>query len=522
LIYYYIYKDDDYGTDSIYEFIYSYRDSPYEYFPGFSSSTAINALMKLKNLKDKIASDAIFSSSSDFTLNNLLTQNLLFAKYKNIDDATLNANYYKYPLPGKNENVSASSINGIFAGISNSALSSEKMNDIFQIIQIITSVEFHKKLAIESNGTHYSPITDIYYDENVCKNIDCELLRNIQPAIIPIPNDYKSYGNNVRSSAYEYLYGNKSANEAAYNMETSTEVEYYTIYDDSNYNENEIVPFDMTNVSEECQAVIQKSMACVEKITSNELDVKFEYLESLNVENLCYPSNKDATADKCKTAVRQGLDAVCQVFDDDTCKDFIADDTIVNLINSGKCIKSDDDIMLLGELALLKSTYLLGCKKSDSGNLCPLGKYATTTAIDYAFTNYQTIERIAEQKYYNDNVNEFEVALNFGNDILSLFPVLKDLNSILVDSCSDASCNKNILAIDKMILATKAVYEKGANVDLKKQYPKLLEMYDGYLDNYRNQKCEMVGFSGNSGAATLKKITFSLVIMMVASILILL
>jgi len=258
-------------------------------------------------------------------------------------------------------------------------------------------------------------------------------------------------------------------------------------------------------------------MACIQKIAS-EIEPKSEYLESLSLETVCMPSNEKTTAENCKTIVKQGLDAVCKVFEADECKDFIADNNVVNLINSGKCQKSQDDILLLGELAALKSVYFMGCKKSDSGKLCPLGQYATTTAIDIAFNNFKTIEKLAEQRYERNNSNELEAALDFGNDALAFFPLLKDLNNILVESCSDASCNKNIIAIDNIVLAAKSAYEKNQNVDLTKQYPKVFELYDGYLNIYRNKKCEMINFSSdNSGATSLKKITYSLVSMIVAA-----
>jgi len=250
------------------------------------------------------------------------------------------------------------------------------------------------------------------------------------------------------------------------------------------------------------------------------------FFKGLNIKDVCNPSEKTSTAENCKVVVKQGLDAVCKVFAEDVCKEFVAEDNIVNLINSSKCEKDEHELSLLGKLAAAKGIYLMGCNKSDSGKYCPLAQYATTTAIDFGFKNFKTMEKIGEFRYGRDNRNEFEGVLNFGNDILTLVPVLKDLNNILVESCSDASCNKNILALDKIVLTAKAAYEKNQKTDLTKKFPKVFEYYENYLSKYRNKECKLVGFphgtDDSSDATTIKRITYSLVTMMVASVLLLL
>jgi len=527
-------SDDDDGSCSIYEYIYSFRDTYYDKFPGFSSSNASNALQYLKRMKSEIASDEIFMSDGEFIIEKLLSKNVLFAKYKNIyDKPDIDTNYYKVSLPGNMEGVSSSYINGQYLAIPNS-ISGENMKAAVLALQYLTSKEVQKKILIE-NKSLYPTIPLLLYDEEVCLEFDCELLKNIQPVLIPNRSDYDTYTFNLRGTLYGYIYGNMDVNTALQNFENY--INNSNTIDDSNLNspddyyyyddDDDDSIFDMKYVSDECKAVIDKTMKCLQKIES-EFNAKVEYFENLKFETVCLPSNKDTNAENCKTIVKQSLDTVCKLFDDDDCKDFIAEDNVVNLINSSKCESEYDDISILGEIASAKSIYLMGCKKSETGNLCPLGKYATSTAVDFFFENFETLEKLGEQRYDINNNNDFEAALDLGNDVLTLAPVLVDLNNILVDSCSDAACNKNIIALDKMILAAKAAYEKNQKVDLTKKFPKVFETYDSYLDNYRNKKCKMINFAADdddgdgNGATSFKKISYSLVIMVVASILLLL
>jgi len=519
---------DKTGSSSIYEFIYSFRESVYDGFPEFTSQAAHDALVKLKQIKDEIASDEIFSSDSNFSVSNIFMGKCLFAKFYNI--AGIDQNYYLAPLPGKREGISSSAITGDYLGISK-YISEDHKNAAIEVLKFLISKETQKGLLME-NKNNYPTISSLLDDEEVCSQIDCKLLRNIQPVFMPITKDFDSFESVLRDSTYNYLYYNEPVDQSLQKIANYMRRESSGSIDDSDLksSHDSFIDFDindddyeMEKASDECKAETQKSVACLRKIES-ELNSKTEYFADLNFENVCMPSNNGTTVEQCKTTVKQAYDTVCNVFDDDVCKDFIADNNVVNLINSSKCEKSEYDVSLLGKIAAVKSAYLMGCKKRKSGELCPLGQYATTTAIDFAFNNFKTIEKLANQRYERNNNNEFEAALDFGNDVLTVAEALEDLNKVLEDSCNDNTCNSNIIALDKMILAAKAAYEKNQKVDLTKQFPVIFEFYNNYLDNFRNQKCQKVGFSieENSGSSTLKKITYTFVSMMIASILLLL
>jgi len=292
-------------------------------------------------------------------------------------------------------------------------------------------------------------------------------------------------------------------------------------YDYFDIGDNE---YGMKNASTECKTQVQRSLKCLRKIESD-IGSKTEYLYDLgnDIINICNPTNTDTSAEKCKNMITEGINMVCKVFENDECSDLIADNSVVDLIKSSKCESNEYDIILIGKIAAVKTAYLMGCKKSKSGDFCPLTKYVTTTAIDYAFKNKNTLSKMGKFRYDKDNNNELESALDFGNDVLTILPVLKDISNILIDSCSDASCNKNILAIDSMVVAAKEAYEKNQKVNLNDKYPKVFEYYDKYLNIYRNKKCSMIPTIGDSsGVSTIKKLSYSLVAMTAASILLLL
>jgi len=284
--------------------------------------------------------------------------------------------------------------------------------------------------------------------------------------------------------------------------------------------------WEVEHLSKECKAELKNSLTCLQKIESGINSKEDYFVEDLNINEVCLPyeDNTKANLDTCKKQIASGYDTICKVFEDDSCKDLLAENSVVNLINNSKCNNNDYDIYLLSEIAAVKSVYLMGCNKAKSGDLCPLAKYVTTTAVDYIYNNFKTIYRFLEQEYGDTN-NEIDLGLSLGNDALTLLPIFKELNNILIDTCKNENCSKNIVAIDNMILAAKAAYEKKQNVDLTKKFPRVFQLYDSYFSNFRKQKCKLITFVNEedaSGASTTKKITYSFAAVVVASVLLLL
>jgi len=90
--------------------------------------------------------------------------------------------------------------------------------------------KFKKKYAI-SNGK-FSAMKELYYDEELCGIIDCELFRNLQLVSRPIYKlkNYDEYSLKYRSYLYEYLYDNATA------IDTLQKIEDIAAITSINYN----------------------------------------------------------------------------------------------------------------------------------------------------------------------------------------------------------------------------------------------------------------------------------------------
>ncbi|ORX80973.1 hypothetical protein BCR32DRAFT_268565 [Anaeromyces robustus] len=83
-----LFNDSESGFCSIYEFIYSYRNSVDSPFPEFSSNEAINALEMIKRLKNEIASDDYAEKIKFHFFNFLYGNSTAYEELQKIDDIT--------------------------------------------------------------------------------------------------------------------------------------------------------------------------------------------------------------------------------------------------------------------------------------------------------------------------------------------------------------------------------------------------------------------------------------------------
>jgi len=103
------------GSMSLFEFICSYRNSNEDPQPKLRSQTTIDALEKIKEMKDEIGEE-IYKAQEDFTMNHLFfADDALFINY------FYNPHYPAYrasALPGRKEGVSGSIVIPTNLGIS--------------------------------------------------------------------------------------------------------------------------------------------------------------------------------------------------------------------------------------------------------------------------------------------------------------------------------------------------------------------------------------------------------------------
>jgi len=124
----------------------------------------------------------------------------------------LNPFYKITTIPGRKEGISSSLIlgNNVSASIYSSK---EKQEAAIKVIEFITSKENIKELSLRNNVL--TGISSIYDDEEVCKVMDCELFKSIQPIVRPTKENenYDEYSMKLRYYVYDFVYGDKSAKE---------------------------------------------------------------------------------------------------------------------------------------------------------------------------------------------------------------------------------------------------------------------------------------------------------------------
>jgi len=214
------FDDSDFGTISLYEFIYSFRESKDSPFPKLTSQTSKNALEKLKQIKEEIASDEIFKGEFAFSYKKWISNKLLFLKhYYNL---SLYDNYKVTTLPGSSTGISGSVISGLNLGI-NKYIRDENKKAAITVFEYLTSKEVQKKLIIDRKIL--SSIFSLYDDIEVCKVVDCEVFLNSQLIATPTSQnkDYNDWSSAFRSSIYNYLYGNKTTSEVLREAKKSIE-----------------------------------------------------------------------------------------------------------------------------------------------------------------------------------------------------------------------------------------------------------------------------------------------------------
>jgi len=207
-----LFDNNEIGTCSLYEFIYSCRNELNETFPELTSETTVKSLELLKHIKDEIGSDSLFGKSDGYALDKINNGTALFIKYWNFGYSPF---YHVSPLPGIKEGISGTVVGGYNLGI-NKYIIEEKLKAAIIAFKHITSKEIQKKIVV-MNHHLFSAIPSLYGDMTVCEVVDCGFFKSIQPIVRPISviKDYDTYSIHFRNYIYEYLYDNKiSAREA--------------------------------------------------------------------------------------------------------------------------------------------------------------------------------------------------------------------------------------------------------------------------------------------------------------------
>ncbi|KAL6630151.1 hypothetical protein U3516DRAFT_822234 [Neocallimastix sp. 'constans'] len=226
--------DSETGTTSLFDFLYSFRNTVDSPFPEINSPELKNALVKLKQIKNEISNEELFSMSTINIYFDLFNDKSLFIKYVNREDDASVFNYkidksFKMGiLPGNKENISGSSIWADNIGITN-FISDEKKEKANIVMSYLTSKENQRKLILKFKS--YSAITSLYKDEKICKEIDCHFFEKNQFFVRPTNNysNYEQYSEQFRHYIYDYLFKNVDLDKTIKYIDDITKVHYVKI-----------------------------------------------------------------------------------------------------------------------------------------------------------------------------------------------------------------------------------------------------------------------------------------------------
>ncbi|ORX75703.1 periplasmic binding protein-like II [Anaeromyces robustus] len=233
IVYYHgLVPDSETGSCSLIEFIHSFRKSKKSPYPEARSQETGDALTMIKKLKDELSSDMEFLSGDDYFFQKIFTDNALFLKFWYIPG--INPAYNITILPGNVEGVSGTVIGGNNMAISTFS-TEEKQLASFKVMEYLTSYDIQKKNIKENDLI--SPIPELYNDENLCKEVDCEFIKSFQPINRPSYDviSYDKYSQRFRTSANSYIYGNASLPEVLRNIDDISRVYYFSISTEESY-----------------------------------------------------------------------------------------------------------------------------------------------------------------------------------------------------------------------------------------------------------------------------------------------
>jgi len=217
--------DYEMGSCSIYEYLYSCRDSKKDSFQEISNDSMLKALEMLKRIKNEISSDELFKSSVNYNDKLVMEGNILF--YNSYYGCPINQNYEQSPLPGATEDLTGTYIGGYNIGI-NRYISKNKINAAIIVLQYLTSIVEQKNLIM--NNSVFSGINSLYNDKEICHSVDCQFYKKLQFVGRPSyrHNNYDHYSKVYREHIYEFLYGDKSASEVLDDINEITKIHYIT------------------------------------------------------------------------------------------------------------------------------------------------------------------------------------------------------------------------------------------------------------------------------------------------------
>jgi len=204
-------SDGEDGDCALLEILYSFREDKYKGLPEYDSKATKEALKKMRQIMNSVSSPEDFKKEFE---GNMRNRNFIFARtWDNLEIDTLHY-IRKSRLPGKDNEVSASCINGVNISI-NKALENqeEKKKAAAMVVQYFTSNYTQHDLVLYF--ARHSAITNLYNKNthnHICDKYNCPLYNSIQGIVRPA-NDYRyeDRSKRLRQYIYQYIYGDEGS-----------------------------------------------------------------------------------------------------------------------------------------------------------------------------------------------------------------------------------------------------------------------------------------------------------------------
>jgi len=205
---------------SLYEFINSFRKSNDSPHPELTSEETMEALDKLKEMKEEFGED-IFRAPDNLAVESIFFKgDALFVRYFFNPHIPI---YKASALPGQTEGVSGSIVIPYNLGI-NKYIDEERKKAAVEFLKYVTSKEVQKEYIIKNSMI--SALTELYDDEEVCNVIECNVVKDAYPFSF-MDNDEKLFGDDnyhikYRDIMFDYIYNNKTLSEVTKTLDDIT------------------------------------------------------------------------------------------------------------------------------------------------------------------------------------------------------------------------------------------------------------------------------------------------------------
>jgi len=223
-----LFDDSEQGLLSLFEFVYSCRDSYNSIYPNPNDKSFVDSLKMMKKIKEEVASDEIFKSNENLTFGKLMSGNAIFIKYWLINIEPITTNYTISILPGLKEGLSGTMAQGSNIGIVRD-IDEDKKDAALEVFKFLTSKDIQKIMLM--TGVSVTSIKEFLDDEVVCKYLLCDVIKDSQITAEPSfvkegPADFRA---KYQKYIYQFLYDNETVEETLKHINDVTKIYHISL-----------------------------------------------------------------------------------------------------------------------------------------------------------------------------------------------------------------------------------------------------------------------------------------------------